>query len=180
MAQPPVSRPVFRAPLAAPDAIHRTAPDVSFADLVRMLAESIGDAQLALDTSSAEMMVRLAETKVDIVPRVVERIAADGSVTYEHAERAPVSLLDLGLTPTFYQFSQATVEVSMDLRVVETEDTQERGKRKIGLFAGTEEIKTDRTFSRDMRATSKVTATLVPVPRPVGAEPARATRNEAS
>lgn len=166
--------PVFRRALVGETAAPRPAGDVSFADLVRMLAESIADAQLALDTTSAEMMQLLAETTVDIVPQTTEKIAKDGSVSYEHAEPRPVSLLDLGLAPTFYQFSQATVEVTMDLHVVETAETTEKGKRRVGLFAGTQEVQTDRTFNRDMKATSRLTATLVPVPRPVRIDPARA------
>src|SRR5258705_12262973 len=113
----------FRPPLVAADMPVREAPSVSFADLVRMMAEGIAAAQMSLDRASASLIVELANTKIDVIPRVEETIAADGSVSYKHDSPQLVSLLDLGVRPTFYQFSQATVEVVMDIKVVESENS---------------------------------------------------------
>jgi hypothetical protein len=165
----------FRPPIVAPDVLVRETPSVSFADLVRMLAEGIADAQTSLDRASAELVEELAATEVEIVPRVTETIDAEGNVTYEHAPPQRVSLLSLGVTPTFYQFSQATVEVTMDLKIVEREEEAGEGRRPYGLFAGTAAVRAERKLNRDVSVHSKVSATLVPVPMPLRLEPERRT-----
>lgn len=165
----------FRDPIVAPQVPVQETPSVSFGDLVRMLAEGIADAQTSLDRASADLVEELAATTVSIIPRVTETIDADGSVTYEHAEPQEVSLLSLGVTPTFYQFSQSTVEVVMDIKVVESQQVREDGKRSYGLFAGTADIKAERKLNRDVSVHSKLTATLVPVPMPLRLEPVRTT-----
>lgn len=165
----------FRPPIVAPSEPVRETPSVSFGDLVRMLAEGIADAQTSLDRASAELVRELAETTVRIVPRVTETIAEDGSVTYEQAEPQEVSLLALGVTPSFYQFSQATVEVVMDIKVVENQTQTATTKGRLGLFAGTTDIRAERKLNRDVSTHSKLTATLVPVPMPVRLEPTRTT-----
>ena len=86
-----------------------------------------------------------------------------------------MSLLSLGVTPTFYQFSQATVEVVMDIKIVEREEEAGTGRRSFGLFAGTAEVRAERKLSRDVTVHSKVTATMVPVPMPLRLEPVRTT-----
>lgn len=169
----------FRDPIVAPEVPVRETPSVSFGDLVRMLAEGIADAQTSLDRASADLVEELAGTMVSVVPRVTETIDADGNVAYEQAPAQPVSLLSLGVTPTFYQFSQATVEVAMDIKIVENEQVREDGKRSYGLFAGTADVRTERKLNRDVTVSSKVTATLVPVPMPLRLEPTRSTTGPA-
>ena len=165
----------FREAIVAPEVPVRESPSVSFGDLVRMLAEGIADAQTSLDRASAELVEELAGTTVNVIPQVIETIDADGKITFEQAEPQAVSLLSLGVTPTFYQFSQATVEVVMDIKVVESEQVREDGKRSYGLFAGTADVRTERKLNRDVAVHSKLTATLVPVPMPLRLEPVRTT-----
>ena len=165
----------FRDPIVEPQVPVQETPSVSFGDLVRMLAEGIADAQTSLDRASADLVEELAETTVSIIPQVTETIDADGKVTYAQAEPQEISLLSLGVTPTFYQFSQATVEVVMDIKVVESLQVREDGKRSYGLFAGTADVRTERKMNRDVSVHSKLTATLVPVPSPLRLEPVRTT-----
>src|SRR5262249_46231299 len=140
-------------------------PEVSFGDLVRMLAEGIADAQASLDRASAELVTELAATRVKIVPQVTETVDADGNVSYATADPVELSLLEIGVTPTFYAFSQATVEVTMDVKIVETTTSNETDKR-FSLFAGTRDVRIERKLNRDVTTASKLTATLVPVPSP--------------
>lgn len=165
----------FRTPIVATHAKVTEVPSTSFADLVRMMAEGIADAQLSLDQASAEMLVELAETKVDLVRNITETVDEDGSVTYQPGKPQSISLLELGMLPTFYQFSQATVEVAMDLQI--TEDTTEKSETKgrTTLFANTSNIRMERKLGRDVTIASKLTATLVPVPQPLRIEPSRTT-----
>ncbi len=176
MTQPrgPLIPRAFRPPIVATTAVARETPSVSFGDLVRMLAEGIADAQASLDRASADLVVELANTPVDIIPSITERIDAEGNVTYETGKPRTVSLLELGVTPTFYQFSEAKVEVAMDLHVVESDVVNETGKRHT-LFAGTSSITRERKLNRDLRVTSRLSATLVPVPSPLRTEPVRTT-----
>lgn len=167
---------VFRPPLVNPAALVHETPSTSFADLVRMLAEGIADAQASLDKTSAEMVVELAQTKVQIIPKVTETIDEAGNVTFEQAPAQEVSLLELGVEPTFYQFSEAKVEVAMDLKIVENET--ETGDRRYSLFAETANIRFERKLKRDVNISSKLTATLVPVPKPLRIETARVTNTK--
>jgi len=165
----------FRPPIVPPETKVDEIPSTSFADLVRLMAEGIADAQLALDRASAELIEELASTTVMQIPEIVERIDKDGTVTYETAKARPVSLLELGVRPTFYQFSQATVEVAMDLRLVESSTESGDGKRRLGLFAETANVRFERKLNRDVSVHSKLTATLVPVPSPLRIDPPRRT-----
>jgi len=165
----------FRAPVVPAETKVSEVPSTSFADLVRMLAEGIADAQLSLDRASAEMLVELADTRVDVVRNITETIDKNGDITYKAGKPQNLSLLELGMLPTFYQFSQATVEVAMDLQIVEnTTETSETKGRKT-LFANTSNIRIERKLGRDVKIASKLTATLVPVPPPMRIEPSRNT-----
>lgn len=166
---------VFRQPISKPDVRAKEAPMVSFADLVRMLAEGIADAQASLDQTSAEMAAVLAQTKVPVIPRITETIDEDGNISYEHAEPVVVSLLDLGIEPTFYQFSEAKIDVTMDLRIIEEEKVTGTEKKRYGVFAGTSDIRFARKMNRNIEVSSKLSATLVPVPKPIRIEPVRTT-----
>lgn len=148
----------------------------SFADLVRMLAEGIADAQVSLDRASAELITELANTKIQVVPHITETINEKGNITYQQGSPQEVSLLDIGIRPTFYQFSQATVEVAMDIKIVEGEIQSEEGKQRyFSLLADTTQVRFERKLNREINISSKLTVTLVPVPIPLRLEPARAT-----
>jgi hypothetical protein len=168
----------FRPPIVAAELAPTEAPEVSFGDLVRMLAEGVADAQASLDRASAELVTELANTRVKVVPQITETIGKEGGTTYQTSDPVELSLLEIGVTPTFYQFAEASVEVSMDIKVVETEDSTETGKR-FGLFARTRDLRVERKFNRTVTATSKLTATLVPVPSPLRLEPVRKTVSDA-
>lgn len=153
-------------------------PSTSFADLIRMLAEGIADAQLSLDRASAEMLVELAGTRIDIVRNITETVDEKGNITYKAEKPQNISLLELGMLPTFYQFSQATVEVAMDLQIVEnvSESTEAKGLKT--LYANTSNLRLERKLGRDVKIASKLTATLVPVPPPLRIEPSRKTETK--
>ena len=153
----------------------REVADMPFDDLVYLLAESIANAQTKLDLSTAELLKTLAETEVDVVPQLTRRIDEDGSVTTEPAPTEPRSLLELGFSPARYQFSEATVEVGVDLAVTEHEERESDTEgRTFGLRAGTYEVKEQRTYDREVEANARISARLEPVPLPVEFAPAEA------
>lgn len=164
---------VFRPPIVGPELPVRETPAVSFADLVRMLGQSIADAQQELDRASAELVGELAKTKIEIIPRITEIVDKDGNISYQHGEPQEVSLLDIGVTPSFYQFSEAKIEVSMDVKIVENET--ETGTRRFSVFADPSGIRFERKLNRTVTTKSTLSATLVPKPSPLRLEPVRTT-----
>lgn len=146
-----------------------------FDDLVYLLAESVASAQTKLDLSTAEVLETLAETEVDVVPQVTRRIDEDGAVETELAESEPRSLLELGFTPTRYQFSEATVDVGVDIRVTQQEERESESEGRLyGLRAGTYEVTHQRKFDREVSANANINARLEPVPLPIDLSPAEA------
>lgn len=153
-------------------------PGASVAEVLTQLAEAIAEGQARLDLSSAEVVRVLSETKVSIIPSIRQIIAEDGSVRFEQAEPVKVSLLDLGVLPTFFAFSEATVEVAMDVKVVESVTETGTSKQRTFLFAGTRSLRTERRLNRDVRVHSKLSAKLVPVPVPTLLEPTRVVEDQ--
>ncbi|MBL8156545.1 MAG: hypothetical protein JNM70_20365 [Anaerolineae bacterium] len=165
----------FRPAIVEPETPVVETPSASFGDLVRMLAEGIADAQASLTQASAEMVVQLANTKISIIPTITETIDEQGNITYETGAPREVSLLDIGVTPPFYQFSEATVEVTMDIKIVENDTSS---GRRFALFADTAGVRFERKLNRDIKIASKLTAKLVPVPMPLRLEPVRSTTTQ--
>jgi hypothetical protein len=150
----------------------RELPGASLADLVTQLAEAIAEGQAKLDLAAAAVTQELAKIKVPFIPEIRQIIGKDGSIKFEQAPPVEVSLLELGIQPTFYAFSEATVEVAMDLRVVEQTTTSSSQEKK-ALFAGTQSLRLERKLNRDLKVSSKITAKLIPVPAPQLLTPVR-------
>jgi hypothetical protein len=149
----------------------RELPGAPLADLVTQLAEAIAEGQAKLDRSAAEVAGQLAATRVQFVPEIRQIIDEKGNTTFETAKPVELSLLELGITPTFYAFSEATVEVAMDLKIVE--DTQSTTNSKTRLIANTQAVRVERKLNRNVTISSKISAKLVPVPAPQLLTPVR-------
>lgn len=149
----------------------RELPATSLADLVTQLAEAVAEGQAKLDLSAAEVVKQLAATRVQFVPEIRQIIDEKGNMKFETAKAVELSLLELGIQPTFYAFSEATVEVAMDLKIVE--DTQSLTNSKTVLFANTQSLRLERKLNRNVTISSKITAKLVPVPAPQLLTPVR-------
>jgi hypothetical protein len=150
----------------------RRIDEIDFRDLIYGTAESVASAQSELDRNLAASMVEFAETKVDVVPRITRTIEDDGTVTYEPAKKEKRSLLDLGLTPTRYQFSEATVDVEFDLSFAVSETETGDETRKSRLRVDTSEAHHQRRYYGTIDTTAKISARLVPVPTPAAFTPA--------
>lgn len=146
--------------------------DVPLPDMVAKLAFGIADAQAALDKNSVATALALAEEEIDIVPVITETIAADGSVTYASPDPISMSLLQVGLNPTFYQFAEATIEVSMDIKTTTSTETNVKvgAQAKVGFGMWSASIKVDvehnRKFGKEVHGTSRLITRMVPVPPP--------------
>jgi hypothetical protein len=146
--------------------------DVPLPEMVLKLALGIAEAQRALDENSVETSVALAETTVPIVLAVTQVIAADGSVSFTQADPVDVSLLQIGLLPTFYQFSETTIEVTMDIKTTTSRETNIKvsAKAKVGFSMWSASVSVDvshnRKFGKEVRGTSRLFTRLTPVPPP--------------
>lgn len=150
--------------------------DVPFDDLVYLLAAGVADAQTALDAHSAETGASLAETELEVVPSVTRTIDTDGTVTATPAPAERRPLLELGITPAWYRFSEATIEVDVDVRATEREgdDGSTNGDPADpadGLTASTQSVIDRRRFDRETGANARLAARLEPTPLPVRTGP---------
>jgi len=189
-------------------AIGRDLLDVPFAELVRNLAVAIADGQTALDRNSLETLKALSEAQVDVltdVTEVIERTTTPLTVTVQDENgvshertvqisgaqvrpsgvgHATMSMLQAGLFPTFYQFTEASVEVKIAITMHEEGNraASASGPAFLGLgtsraFASSVDFRAQNTFTYDATGSSVLRATLRPVPPPSRLQPTITTVN---
>lgn len=98
------------------DPVNRIVKNIPFAELVYKAALAIAEGQQALDLNSCETAQLLADMKLDphaVILAIVEVTDEDGKVIkYETLDNdEPMSLLAYGVTPTFYQFTETTIDL---------------------------------------------------------------------
>jgi hypothetical protein len=146
--------------------------DVPLPDMVSKLAMGVATAQHALDMNSVEVAKELGKTEIPIVPKITETIDDKGMVTFKAADPIKMSLITVGLNPTFYQFSESTIEVTMDIKTTTNEELGVKGslEAKGGWGAVSVSVKVEASFNRkfgkEVHGTSKLMVKLVPVPPP--------------
>ena len=117
--------------------------------IIERLGISVADAQRALDENSVRTAAAMATNAVEI-----------GSESH--------SLLALGFTPTFYAFTEATVEAKLSFSMSET--TEFSAGAAIGvdvkMFAASVSVSYARKFSVEAEGTSSIAARLVSLPVP--------------
>ena len=140
--------------------------NVPFPEMVLKLALGIAEAQKALDENSVETAQALGSTTVPIVFGITQTIAADGTVSFTETPPIDVSLLQIGLLPTFYQFSEATIEVTMDIKTTTSRETNIKVgvKAKVGFAMWSASVSVDvshnRKFGKEVKGTSRLFTTL--------------------
>jgi hypothetical protein len=162
--------------------------DIPIADMVRDLAAAVAEGQLSLDRASIETLKFLASeaNAIDLVPQVTEVIAAsttnvtvDGqnvsvpgvSVTQQPVTPVKTTLLQAGLLPTFYQFTEALIEVKLSISLKETGQTQTEGRpgflgRGVMAFGAPVNFRNASTFTHTAEGSSLLRISMKPVPPP--------------
>jgi hypothetical protein len=81
--------------------------------------------------------------------------------------------------PSFYQFTEAVIELKMAISLREATQTETDGSQSTGIFAFGSHVnfRTQNTYSYSVDASSSVTATLKPVPANVRLTPQIVTVN---
>lgn len=194
-------------------AIGRDLLDLPFAELVRNLAIAIADGQAALDRNSLETLRALVDTHVDVITDITELIepderdvtvsVSDGNggareetirvtgarVTTSGAEPIRMSLFQAGLVPTFYQFTEASIEVRLSITMREDTSSETVGRATaaaggpfLGLgrtraFASSVDYRNANKYSYQASGSSVLRTSMRPVPPPSRLEPAVTTVN---
>jgi hypothetical protein len=162
--------------------------DVPFPAMVLSLAQAIAKGQLAMDTASLNTMKVLANTKFDWVPEITEVLSpgevkdrAGTPVTGVNVDTdtaAPVQLtmLQAGILPTFYQFTESIIEVKISISSKTTSSSEfEFGlevKASADFFFGSASVashvnyKSANTYSYSVDGSSLLRTTLRPTPPP--------------
>ena len=161
--------------------------------MVRDLAAAVAEGQLSLDRASIETLKFLASeaNAIDLIPQVTEVIAptmsivtVNGSdvqvpgisVTQQPTTPVRTTLLQAGLLPTFYQFTEALIEVKLSITLREAGSTQTAGrpgfaKRGAMAFAAPVNFRNASTYTHTTEGSSLLRVTMKPVPPPVRLTP---------
>lgn len=121
--------------------------------IIEKLGTSIAQAQHALDTNSVEVAKLMAATEVEL-----------GGRTF--------NLLTLGFTPSFYTFTEATVEAKLSFTMTESTELSVSvgvtAEVNVGVFmaAATVDVSYARKYSVTSEGVSSIAARLVSVPAP--------------
>jgi hypothetical protein len=160
--------------------------NVPMGEMIRDMALAIAEAQIALDASSlrvAEMMSgKMYPIKDDGSPDESAPVR-DTTVTfgyaYEGGVRVPtkMSMLELGFTPTFYQFVDTIIEVKIAIKI--TRDTEmktnwsSRQETRKNVSCSENTVKTTQVdgsyaskYGYSAEGASLLRTKLVPVPPP--------------
>jgi hypothetical protein len=169
--------------------------EVPFGDLLRNVAQGIADGQRALDLTSVQTLIELSKLMVDVIPEVSEvitpvqltvpisgqpAIAVTGArVTATPSDPVKMNALQAGILPTFYQFTEATIQLKLSVQVRQVEETDTQGNQRpaLYLFGSNVNFRTQNTFTYAADASSSVTAILRPVPAPSRLTPTTLTVN---
>lgn len=122
-------------------------------DIIQRLGVAIAQAQYALDQNSVSMATEMAKTKVDV-----------GGEEY--------NLLSLGFIPSFYTFTEATVEAKLSFSMTESTETSVNVGVQVGggtpffMAAASVEVGYARKFSVSAEGMSSIAARLVSLPPP--------------
>jgi hypothetical protein len=121
--------------------------------IIERLGMSIAQAQSALDENSVKIAKELVSTKAEIAGK-------------------EYSLLALGFTPTFYAFTEATVEAKLSFSMSETTElgvsvgASVSGGAGFIMVAASVDVSYSRKFSVSSEGSSSIAARIVSLPPP--------------
>ena len=117
--------------------------EVPFGDFIANVAQGIADGQRALDLTAVQTLLELSKATVDLIPEVTEVITPEqinvnvsghdpipvtgARITASASEAVPMSALQAGIVPSFYQFAEATIQLKMSLQMREVEKEETEG-----------------------------------------------------
>ncbi len=114
--------------------IGRQLTEVKISNIIRDIGLGIAKAQFDLDSTSMRIAQMMSGTKYDTgnVDESGEPIMADGHKVDFDGKK--YSMIELGFTPTFYQFVDTIIEVKMSISM-SSEDTSTKSKKTVKAAA---------------------------------------------
>src|SRR4051812_43685231 len=89
--------------------------NVPMGDMIRQMAFAIADAQVQLDESSLRVAEMMSGNRIDRdVAGNATGSPIDTTILFDGAR---LSMLELGFTPTFYQFIDTVIEVKIAIKI---------------------------------------------------------------
>jgi hypothetical protein len=183
--------------------------DVPFPDMIYKMAQAIAQGQRKLDKSSLDTAIALSKARVKVIPdlyeivekaKIADMVDAGSSlpagagdadtikVRTEAAKPVDMTLMQAGLLPTFYQFTESVIEVKVSIShrssssrefeagadfSVSTEAEAHAGLFGFGgsasvstTFASHVNYKSSSTYDYSAEGSSLLRTTLKPVPPP--------------
>lgn len=134
-------------------AVTRALVTAPLPQIIEKLGIAIAQAQHALDANSVETAKAMAAAEVEV-----------GDRTY--------NLLTLGFTPSFYTFTEATVEAKLSFTMTESTELSVGASVSVGvnygvfMAAATVDVSYARKYSVTAEGVSSIAARLVSVPAP--------------
>lgn len=129
--------------------IGRELLDVPFGKMIAEMGAAIANAQRQLDQNAIDTLLRMATEEVSL-PGLEKK----------------VSLLALGLTPTFYAFQENTIEVKVAITVRTHEEENKPAESGFGLWSTSVNAQYARAYDYNAEGSSVVRTKLVAVPPP--------------
>lgn len=176
--------------------------DTPFPEMVQNLAFAISRGQMALDRSSLATARVLARERVSVITEMSEVIEPDpyvvdvgdesititgARVRFDRARPTDMTLLQAGLFPTFYQFTESVIEVKMSISQKSTSSSELEAGASLEVsggffgvsvaFAAHVNYKNSNTYSYSAEGSSLLRTTLKPVPPPSRLNPRIVTVN---
>lgn len=153
--------------------------NVPFPQMVLQLALAIARGQAALDRTSIQTARELSRTRFDVLAEIVDEITpvpgtSPGGVPYTGAQVTSqfnfvnMSLLQAGLFPTFYQFTESVIEVKMAISMKTSSEFSLEVSAEGGFacYSASVDAKYSQSFSYSVDGSSLLRTTLKPVPPP--------------
>ena len=136
--------------MATAASIPRTLLEAPLPELIQRLGLAVAQAQSALDRNSIDVAKALIDTRIEL-----------GDNEF--------SLLELGFTPTFYAFTEATLEAKLTFSVQEQEEFSIGGSVGVSVMSivtATINASYTRKYSFTAEGASSIAARLVSLPAP--------------
>lgn len=173
--------------------------DVPFPAMILSMAQAISKGQMALDKASLQTLAVLARTNFGFIPEVTE-VLTPGNVTqrggvpvtgvnvdFSAAEPVQLNMLQAGILPTFYQFTESIIEVKMAISSKSESSSEFEFGASVsvsadflfasGTFSSHVNYKTANKFSYSVDGSSLLRTTLRPTPPPTRVMPRFVTVN---
>ena len=151
---------------------------VPFPQMVLQLALAISQGQAALDRTSIQTARELARARFEVlteisdviepVPKTKGGVAYTGAKVTTDFDFTNMSLLQAGLFPTFYQFTESIIEVKMAISTKTSSEfsLEVQASGGFACFSASVDAKYSQSFSYSVDGSSLLRTTLKPVPPP--------------